>query len=169
MEVTNEDILYMLSQKHNFNLKRTNVIERLILQKTIYLLQAYGTQLGYGFSWYTYGPYSRELVYDSYRVLNTQMKRYKERTESLQFSKETIIKFDDFKQMLKGFLGNARKLELVASVDFVRKTWYPDIMREEIAAVFEKHKARYFDGANIKSEEIEAAFDLYDKIRGHSL
>jgi uncharacterized protein YwgA len=165
MKVANQDILYMIANKHNFDLKRTNMIDRLILQKTIYLLQAYGLQLGYGFSWYTYGPYSQDLVNDSFTVLKSEKGKYEERTSSLSFSKETIKKFNDFKHLLKGVLGNARKLELVASVDFVRKTWHPDVTRENIAEVFGIRKVRYYDRTEIKAEEVESAFDLCDKIR----
>ncbi len=34
---------------------------RLSLQKTVYLIQLAGIDLGYRFSWYRHGPYSREL------------------------------------------------------------------------------------------------------------
>src|SRR5207253_2671703 len=37
---------------------------RLIIQKTVYLLQVFGFALGYRFSWYIYGPYSPDLTRD---------------------------------------------------------------------------------------------------------
>lgn len=43
---------------------------RLVLQKTIYLLQSYGLNLGYNFSWYIHGPYSTQLTKDAFRLQN---------------------------------------------------------------------------------------------------
>lgn len=43
--------------------------DRLRLQKTIYLLQAFGIYLGYNFNWYIYGPYSPALTRDAFEVL----------------------------------------------------------------------------------------------------
>lgn len=43
---------------------------RLVLQKTIYLLQSYGLNLGYNFSWYIHGPYSPQLTKDAFRLQN---------------------------------------------------------------------------------------------------
>ena len=165
MEITSKDILYMLAREDGFNLKRTSMVERLKLQKTIYLLQAYGLQLGYGFSWFTYGPYSQDLVHDSFTVLKSEREKYEERTSSLSFSEETIRKFNDFKRLLKGVLGNAKQLELLASVRFVRNTWYPVANRQEIVSFFKKRKTQFFDGDLIQDEQIEEAFDLCDKIR----
>ncbi len=41
---------------------------RLILQKTVYLLQAFGISLGYRYSWYLFGPYSAELARDGFEL-----------------------------------------------------------------------------------------------------
>jgi len=43
--------------------------DRLRLQKTVYLLQAFGIYLGYNFNWYLYGPYSPALARDAFEVL----------------------------------------------------------------------------------------------------
>lgn len=37
-------------------------------KKTIYLLQSFGLNLGYKFSWYIHGPYSPELTKDAFRL-----------------------------------------------------------------------------------------------------
>ena len=39
-------------------------VDRLILQKTVYLAQAAGVNLGYHYCWYLYGPYCRALAAD---------------------------------------------------------------------------------------------------------
>ncbi|PCJ55344.1 MAG: hypothetical protein COA73_13565 [Candidatus Hydrogenedentota bacterium] len=43
-----------------------NFQKRLILQKSIYLLQKAGVKLGYSYSWYLRGPYSRGLTSDAF-------------------------------------------------------------------------------------------------------
>jgi uncharacterized protein YwgA len=68
---------------------------RLVLQKTIYLLQSYGLLMGYKFSWYIHGPYSPELTKDAFRLQSvyhqippakfTDAKIEKRFTEFLQF------------------------------------------------------------------------------------
>ena len=39
---------------------------RLTLQKTVRILQAFGVNLGYRFTWYLHGPYCKALVGDGY-------------------------------------------------------------------------------------------------------
>lgn len=49
-------------------IKTTGFDNRLALQKTIYILQSAGVKLGYRYSWYLRGPYSRELTADAFSV-----------------------------------------------------------------------------------------------------
>jgi hypothetical protein len=42
---------------------------RLAVQKTIYLTQLAGLDLGYRFGWYKYGPYCRDLTSDAFQLL----------------------------------------------------------------------------------------------------
>ena len=69
----------ILKRTGNFNPNSyaTSFDQRLIFQKTIYLLQAFGLYLGYVFSWYIRGPYSSELArkgYDLTRIYHTAPK-----------------------------------------------------------------------------------------------
>src|SRR5205807_10531285 len=45
---------------------RVDFEKRLEFQKTIYLLQEAGADLGYQFGWYKHGPYSSSLADDAY-------------------------------------------------------------------------------------------------------
>src|SRR2546428_11423068 len=45
---------------------RIDFEKRLEFQKTIYLLQEGGADLGYQFGWYKHGPYSSSLADDAY-------------------------------------------------------------------------------------------------------
>ncbi len=44
--------------------------DRILLQKSVYLAQASGVDLGYRFSWYVHGPYSTSLAGDYYALRN---------------------------------------------------------------------------------------------------
>lgn len=163
MQLDTRAILYKVAEE--FDLKRGSTAQRLKLQKTIYLLQAYGMPLGYGFSWYRYGPYSQDLVYDAYRVLGPEKNKYAQATNSWKFSESSLKRFREFKSICSNVLNDPEKLELLASVDFIRKTWYPESNRSEIARLFKKHKTRFFDGNPIQDVDIERAFDLCGKLK----
>lgn len=163
MEATNKSILYLLSKI--FNLSRQSINERLRLQKLVYLLQASGVKLGYGFSWYKYGPYSQELVQDSYEVLESSKDRYEEETSDWQFSKESEDKFNEFKNILADSIDNPEKLELIASVSFVKNVWHSDAQKEDFPEIFKKYKIKYFDGEIITDNHIKVAYDISNEIR----
>ena len=82
-----------------FGLKRNSTEDRLKLQKTIYLLEIHGLQLGYGFSWYKYGPYSQDLVYDAYTVLRSEKDTYKGKVKDLKWGTNTEEKFAEFREI----------------------------------------------------------------------
>ncbi len=158
MQIDNKTILYKVAEE--FGLARGSIEERLMLQKTIYLLQAYGFKLGYGFSWYRYGPYSQELVFDAHSVLGSDKDNYKQAARTWKFSDGCNQKFTEFKRICGDALKSAEMLELVASVDFVRKTWCPNPEYKEIARCLKKHKKHFFDGNPINDAEILQAFNI---------
>jgi uncharacterized protein YwgA len=162
IQVTDKDILCMLASQ--FELKRDTKRDRLRLQKIIYLLQSYGLQLGYGFSWYKHGPYSQELVYDAYRVLNSEKDEYKERMTSLSFTDSSKQKFQEFENLLAGILDNPQMLELVASLHFVEKTWYSQAKPAELVEKFKNHKVAFFDNTPITDDQIKTAFKICQKL-----
>lgn len=53
-------------------LKMEGFDDRLILQKTIYLTQACGVDLGYYFQWYLRGPYCSSLANDAFSALTEE-------------------------------------------------------------------------------------------------
>ena len=157
-------VLYKLAKE--FGLSRGTTEERLRLQKTIYLLQASGFRIGYGFSWYRYGPYSQELVYDSYRALYAERDKWAEETNDVNFSEETQKKLGRFKKVLGPKLSDTKQLELLASADFVRRTWLSEGAGEdEVVAEFKRHKTRSYDGQPITDAEIKAAKTTLDQLK----
>lgn len=56
------DLGYILKLVPNADFKMDGFNDRLRLQKIVYMLQAFGVYLGYGFSWYFRGPYCTSLA-----------------------------------------------------------------------------------------------------------
>ena len=166
MSIDNRTILYKVAKE--FGLKRDSTEERLKLQKTIYLLQAFGLKLGYGFSWYRYGPYSQDLVYDAYTVLGSEKDDYEQAVSTWRFSESCRQKFGRFRDICRDILQSAEQLELVASVNFLRDTWYPNADRSQMPGLLRTHKARFFNGQPLSDDEmIRRAFDICVRLREH--
>ncbi len=163
MEVDARAILYMVANE--FGLKRDSFRERVKIQKVIYLLQASGIQLGYGFGWYKYGPYSQDLVNDAYTVLGSRKSEYERaaREGSWDFSRETKDEFDKFRDCLGKTLDSLEELELLASVRFVKNMWLSDVKKEDFAEDFKKRKKKLCGGSEVTDPKINAAFDMCNK------
>lgn len=164
MEVDSKTILCMVARY--FGLKRDTTEERLKLQKTIYLLQSYGLNLGYGFSWYKYGPYSQDLVQDAYDVLRSEKLKYEYKTRSLKFNKHSQEKFEEFKKICKDILNDNAKLEVAASLYFIRQTWCPTANDEELIQKFKELKKRLFGGRSITEDMINGAVEICRELKG---
>jgi uncharacterized protein YwgA len=90
---------------------------RLVLQKTVYLLQSYGLNLGYTFTWYLHGPYSPQLTKDAFRL----QKIY----DDIPAAQFTDTKIEQKLEKFLGFLGNRKAdgdwLEQLACTHFLRE------------------------------------------------
>ena len=104
----------------NLPFKTDFFTDRLIMQKTVYLAQAAGINLGYFYHWYLHGPYSPSLTRDEYAIDADiaagldDSQGWKLDEKSSQRSVE--IK-DIFSELDRDKL--ATKLELLASVHFL--------------------------------------------------
>lgn len=107
-----------------------NFDQRLIFQKTIYLLQAFGLYIGIPFSWYLHGPYSTILAKHGYDLT----KRYKE-TCPIRFA--NMASEERFRQFTE-FLGtrgrDAKWLEGLASLHFLTNT-YPNFPKKLVISM----------------------------------
>lgn len=162
MTVENKDILFMIVEK--FGLERETLADRVRLHKTIYLLQAFSLlRLGYGFSWYRFGPYSQELVYDAYEVLKNK-EEYRGKTSCYKFTDETNRKIEQFIVLFNRYLRDPQKLELLASICFLKNTWYPDLTKDSVYTYLKKHKDKLFDQSPLDEETVKEAFSIYQSI-----
>lgn len=114
----------------DFNYERFT--DRLLMQKTVYLLQCLGVPIGeYSFSWYKHGPYSQELQDDMYYE-----NRHKT-SEDLSISEEDRSIINKLKDLfdiekLKGYsvstedkYDSEKWVECLASLHFLRTNILP--------------------------------------------
>jgi uncharacterized protein YwgA len=124
---------------------------RLTLQKTVYLLQAFGIFLGYNFNWYLYGPYSPSLTRDAFDIGPTLNK-----FEPIRFADRKVeATFDEFLSFISEKKDIPDWLELVASIHMLRQM-YPEKSKEEI---FERMAIKQ---PHLADQERAAAWDSLD-------
>jgi uncharacterized protein YwgA len=92
-----------------------NFTERLILQKTVYLMQTFGLNIGYRYSWYLRGPYSPALTRDAFSLIQ----RYDELPTIRFVSENAEDRFSQFLDFLNGHSHDEEWLEVVASIHFL--------------------------------------------------
>ncbi|MEM2587927.1 MAG: hypothetical protein QXV23_06470 [Candidatus Bathyarchaeia archaeon] len=103
--------------------------KRFLLQKYVFLAKYFGLDLGYDYSLYIYGPYSRELADDYYELARQRVLSEAELPEG--FDAEGFI------ELVRG--RDARWLEVAASILAVLEE-YPDLSEEEIYGILRMSK-----------------------------
>lgn len=96
-----------------------NFDDRLIFQKTIYLLQAFGLYIGIRFSWYIHGPYSTILARYGY-----ELAKFEETCPIIFESKKSEKRFNLFVDFLGSRKNDAKWLEALASIHFLKNTYH---------------------------------------------
>ena len=117
-----EKILSKIIQMLDFSsLDPTTFANRLIYQKTIYLLQFSGISLGYRFNWYIRGPYSPELTETIYKIDND--KSIFPDSSSIRFKNQNDLeqKTRHFLEALGENAKNPEFLEILASLAYIRE------------------------------------------------
>jgi len=104
----------------NLPFKIDSFEDRLIMQKSVYLAQAAGVNLGYYYHWYLHGPYSPSLTRDEYAIatdISADMDESKgwklDDTSSQRLVEIRSIFTEPERDKL------AKRLELLASVHFL--------------------------------------------------
>lgn len=121
---------------------------RLILQKTVYLMQAFDVYIGHTFSWYLRGPYSSHLA-----SLGFQLQENYDKIPEGKFEKGTQKKFEAFLSFMKDKKSNPDRLEILASIHFLKKIYSKMSKAEIIEKV--KNKQKYFTKKQCEDAWIE--------------
>jgi len=163
MDVNSKTVLSMIARR--FKLERSTIQDRLQMQKIVYLLQACGLNLGYGFSWYKHGPYSQSLADNAFTVLSVEPEQYRD-TDRRLFSNTTEEKLKNFEKICTHFKNNYRLLELIASIDFMFRIWGEKASdSEEFKEKLKLRKKILLDGEPIEDTEIQEALCIWDNLQ----
>ena len=127
---------------------------RLVLQKTIYLLQSHGLYLGYKFSWYAHGPYCPELTREGFDLFPIY-----ERIPYIEFAKPKIKKkFERFLRFLGDKKNDADWLEQLACTHFL-SVLNPRAKKERIINIVLNHESHF------TKRQCEQAWNYLDENR----
>lgn len=132
---------FLLLKKEFPELNVENLEQRVVLQKTVFLLQAYGINLGYRFNWYLRGPYSPLLASNAYAAVENETV-FEAEIGSVKFKPSVLGKIEKFRIGMGDRLNDAEKMELAASLQFL-KNIYPSLSNLEIVAKLVDEKPKY--------------------------
>lgn len=102
--------------------------DRLEVQKIPYLAQQSGLDLGYSFSWYLKGPYSKQVTQDGYMVY-----RALQRGENI-VSQQTLDQqeLQQFREIIEPHMNDPTWLEIAASLLYLRNETYEEKPLDQI-------------------------------------
>lgn len=128
--------------------------DRLVVQKSVYLAQAAGVDLGYFYGWYLRGPYCSPLARDMFAAVEDPqgLDEVVERFELDSQSKQRLSKLK--RLIVPDSPDLARTLELLASVHFLIRRGQ---VREGTAAAL-RERLRVF-GKDFEEAEVKQAVD----------
>jgi len=125
---------------------------RLVFQKSVYLMQAFGIYLGYRFNWYLRGPYSPSLTKDGFE-LSDNLAQY----TPARFHQETECRFQQFLGFLGRHKNDEKWLEVAASIHFLARVLNQadrDKVYAKVAAKQGNVTRKYFDSTWLELENV---------------
>jgi uncharacterized protein YwgA len=139
-------------------------MDRLIIQKTVYLAQAAGVNLGYYYHWYLYGPYSPSLTRDEFAIA-MDISADMDESKGWKLDDQSSKRLKDMQGIFTGLDRDAlaKKLELLASVHFlIDRKQIPRADATQITATLERFNKPF------REEDVENALEelkSYDLLR----
>lgn len=132
--------LNMISDLKTFQL---NFDKRLEFQKTAYLLQEAGADLGYRFGWYLHGPYSSAYADDTYSLASFPKEYYASIQEPID--EKAVQKIKDLLGSIPPTKTRSYWLELLACVHFVKNHSYPRVnSKKQVVDYLLRQKGKRF-------------------------
>jgi len=139
-----------------FSANLTSLSSRIVLQKKVYFAQAFGIDLGYGFGWYVFGPYSTELTKDAYGLLGLESRIEPAQDRGLQTQVQKLNEFFQKAEELGSEGSEPYWLELLSSLHFLTAHAAPQIgTKAECIA-----KIKLIKPGRFSDKDIELAWEL---------
>lgn len=127
---------------YNEDIKANSFQDRLMAQKTAYILREIGMNIGdYGYRWYKHGPYS-QTVQDDILFLTSKFYEVREEVERIEFTEAG----ENFINRFKEILGACSSynipswLEAVASVHYLQKYMVSVPTKEKVISKLQELK-----------------------------
>lgn len=128
--------------------------ERLILQKSVYLLQASGIHINYRFRWYIRGPYSPDMTAGAFGIVN-EGKYAQRELQGWKLDDNSAQRARRLQPLLhregESKAEQARRLELLASALFLFKTDQAKPTDPEGTSNILKKNDKNFDVGEVKT------------------
>jgi uncharacterized protein YwgA len=99
--------------------------KRLRYQKLIYLAQATGINIGYGYSWYVRGPYAPLLTRSLFNIKENPALFDKWDTIKFKREDDVVKRLNQLKSVLGTNFDDPKYLEVLASLHYLHKTLPP--------------------------------------------
>jgi len=97
------------------NPKLETFTERKLLQKLVFLLQQFGVDLKFNYSWYLHGPYSPDLTRTLYEMTEPSS------IPKAELSDSEIARINKLKNFLDKDIYSSDRLELLVSINYLRE------------------------------------------------
>ncbi len=150
-----------------FGLECDTIDNRLRTQKIVWLFQNSVSNIGYGFRWYIYGPYSKGLSDDCYEIMVRDKAAFDQINPNLTENTKRCL--GDFKKKIDMVCEQDRSynlLEAIASIDYISHVWPVDenIKCEEMFKILTDNKKNYHNGEPITCDDkFQQAFRIWQE------
>ena len=101
---------FVASVFKTFDLKLNTLAERIAFQKTVYLLQKFGSGTNFRFVWHNFGPYSSELARIGFSL--NEIDKLNASILDIESSRKLI-------QIKEGQKGNSKFLEMMSDIIYL--------------------------------------------------
>lgn len=143
----------ILKEIGNFSMKGFG--DRLTLQKTIYLLQTFGVNLGYSFSWYLHGTYCPTLTRHGFELEHIIKEIPDIKVKFLDT--QTQSRYEAFLQFMNDKKMNPDALEIASSICYFNKRGFS---KENTLQLVENKKTRF---------TADECVQIWNELEGHSV
>lgn len=129
------------------NLNVQSFQTRILLQKTIFILQEIGLNLGYDYNWYLRGPYSPQLTADAFEIQN-DVALFQEEAGKYKLTDTATSVIARVHAIIGEKINDDTFMELVASLVFLSKYYRRN--DEDLIVLLKNKKPKFNDDLYIR-------------------